>query len=581
MSTITCPGCGARFTLAADIPPEKKLHCRKCETSFTAGEAVTSEPREDAEDALEAAGGNESARSRLGRSESAPGPAFHLPVLLVSLGIVAASTAVAVLAQGGGDAPDRPGTPPPAAVAEIDPAPPPVTGPPPPSDDEMAFLTMAAAAASGDDHARAARFAAEKGLSGDWAKIQWEWAVIRDPGHADARAALGHSLYDGRVRWAKDKKWLTAADLEKVKAEEASLEEEERKLAAERAADPWLKQVDQILSTVRNKAGSAQLAGIDFRVSEEYRPYLILIEEARDFHFKQIGTVLSQFYTNFQDTWGKKLGLKPVERPLVILAFKSNDGYDTFAASVGSGGEGGRKLSETTRGIYLPSLGFSIPGQGFVKIAPTMIYGVGSESYPYRPVIDSGVFTHEATHQIMDYYTSLTGVERSHWFAEGFAEYSGALIYHRKSDRYRFNDFLTHRDKEFRETLKDKKALTWTLKELLTVPNKRAMEQRAREKAEADGDLSKRDQLQSLFYAEAWYWIWYCKKGPRAADLWPKFEKYVEAEFSDRSGISTFQEIFQIEIDEALEKEWLEFVKKPLIDPEKDEAGGGEPSKPK
>lgn len=579
MSTITCPSCGARFTLASEIPAGKRLHCRKCGTSFAAGEEPAGDS--DASDALEAAESeaaapSEERRSRTPRAAEPRAKALSPLSVVIALVLVGAGGAIGFLARGDA-APAAPASgttgaeAPAGAGASAAPPPSAPSGPAAPSADELAFLEMAAKASSAAEHAAAGKFAKEKGLKPEWVDRQWEWAIVHDADNAEARAALGHTLYDGPVKWAKEKRWLAAADLEKAKGEQAALEAEAAKLAAERASDPWLAQVDKIMSVIRGGSANQYLAGINFRVSEEYRPYLILIEDARDFHFKQIGEALTQFYANFQDTWGKKLSLKPVERPLVILAFKSADGYDKFSESIAGGGAGGRKLSETTAGIFYPTVGATVPGQGFVKIAPTMIYGRGSDSYPYREVINSGVFTHEATHQLQDYYTSLDSVERSHWFTEGFAEYSGSLIYHQKSQKYKFNDFLTHRDLEFRNTLKDKKGLTWTLEEILTIPGKAAMEQRAKEKAEASGDLSKRDALQSLFYAQAWYWIWYCKKGPRAAELWPKFEKYVAAEFEGRSGPALFQEIFSLKIDEALEKEYLEFVQKPLLDKPKEE----------
>src|SRR5262249_21326341 len=196
-----------------------------------------------------------------------------------------------------------------------------------------------------------------------------------------------------------------------------------------------------------------------------------------------------------------------------------------------------------------------------------------------RKVIDEGVFTHEATHQLEDYYSG--GNIRNaqlHWFTEGFAEFNGNLHHFPKSDKYKFADFSNHRDQEFRGALKEPKPLTWSLNELLTIRDKRQMEEAAAKKAQDSGDLCTRDVLQSLFYAESWYWIWYCKKGPRSADLWPKFEKYVEAEISGKSGFDVFQSIFNLKIDEALEKEWLDFVTsgtKPTDDKSDGSSSGG------
>jgi hypothetical protein len=378
--------------------------------------------------------------------------------------------------------------------------------------------------------------------------IKWE------PDHAKAREELGFILYDGpNAKW-RERKWLDGSEKEAALKELADLAEKEKAERATRKADPYLSQCDDVIA--RYKADTyVQNLRIDWDylsrrdVLERYKPYVLMIEGGKTFHYQQIGELLNQYYKHFMTDYASRFDLPEVDRPLPVVALQGQDGYEKFCIYRGI-------APDKTRAAHYD------PVRGEVICHGDESY---SGSYPYRPVINNGVFTHEATHQILDHYTKVkTGrlaPSRSHWFQEGIAEYIGTLRHVDKTREglghaYLFGRYAADRAAEFRARMLGKKSI-FDLQEMLRISDRGEMVRVAREKDSAEWQT-----MTSLFYAEAWTLIHFFRKYEDGRPYWDKFLRYFNEELNGRSGFDVFEAIFQITDYGELERQWNEFVEK-------------------
>ncbi len=388
----------------------------------------------------------------------------------------------------------------------------------------------------------------------DRAERNMRRAIRWDPDHAPAREALGYLLYDGPNPEWRARKWLRDKDADDARKELAALAAKEKAESASRSSDPYLAQCDKVFAQLKKDDFFTKLKipwdlAARRDVLERNKPYVLIVQNGRDFHYNQIGDVLQAYYAHFSESYAKAFSLPPVEAPLVIIALKDTETFEAY---------NDKHSSET--------FDKTIPAYYNLVTHQVICHGDSSagESNPFRPVIMSGTFTHEATHQILDYYARLnTGrplvVCRSHWFQEGIAEYIGTLRWLKEardggSRQYRFGVYSNHRAAEFHERRLSKKPL-FNLEELLHIENRAGLAALSRHKAPDEWQ-----EMTTLFYAEAWSLVTFFRKFEGGARYWDKFVAYVNAELNGRTGYEVFQEIFQVKDLSEMEKQWNEFL---------------------
>ncbi len=395
-----------------------------------------------------------------------------------------------------------------------------------------------------DGHAELSVWCREKGLSAQ-AEMHLRAALRLDPDHAHARELAGYVEYKGPIDRYSRQRWLDektlaeaqAAEIERERAEEARLEE--------RANDPYTAEVDRILERI---SGDPYLKDKNLVPSEDYRPFLLLVERGTPFHFNQIGTVLVAFHEYFRDEFGTLFDLPKVTGPLVIIAWRDRKGYDDYCEHL----EGVKPMR--SRAAHYSPVSHEIVVHGWDSL----------RANPYRPVIDSGIFTHEATHQLIHYYSSkISGNPNAssnvHWFQEGIAEYCGNLRITKRSRktgevRYLFGERSASRASELRGALAAEDPVYFKLEEMLSIRDKREMHAAARRMAPEDWQ-----SLTSLFYAQAWTFVYFLKEQDEGKRFWQKFLAVMKAELEDESNPIAARKTLGIEDVEALEKEWLEW----------------------
>ncbi|MBI1852266.1 MAG: hypothetical protein HYR85_18140 [Planctomycetes bacterium] len=420
------------------------------------------------------------------------------------------------------------------------------------------YLERSYKCTSADEWYQLAQWCKENGLA-DRVERNLRRAIRWDPDHAQARADLGFILYDGppdndqRRRW-REKKWLDGVEAEAARKDLADLSAKAESDKAARDADPYLSQCDRLLAEYK---ADPYFQGLkipwDYSarrdILESNRPYVIVVQEGRDFHYHQIGEVLQQYIAAFMRDYAGPFGLKAIDTPLLVVALKDQDAYDDYCS------RHGQPPSKVRAAHYEP------------KTRRVICHGDPQQgtSNPFRPVIDGGTFTHEATHQLIDYFTRVRtgGVSwsQSHWFQEGVAEYIGNL--HRvdqtregKGSLYFFGRFAGDRADEFRERRLGKKPV-FDLKELLHIGSTVELEAVTKQKDPEDWQ-----RMTSLFYAEAWTLIRFFKQDTGETQYGKKFDQYFSEELSGHTGFDVFENIFQIKDYAELEKQWLAYVEK-------------------
>jgi hypothetical protein len=379
-------------------------------------------------------------------------------------------------------------------------------------------------------------------------------AIRWDPDHALAREQLGFVLYDGKNDAWRKKKWLEGADAEAAKAELRDLAAKAESDKAARDADPWLSQCDAMIANAKSDSYIGKL-NIPWDYSsrrdilERNKPYVVLVQDGRDFHYNQIGEVLQQYYKYFETEWAKPFGLPEVEHPLLVVALQDEKSYEDYCAH-------NHFEFDKVRAAHFEPL------TGRVICHGNLLEGAAN---PFRGVIDQGTFTHEATHQILEYYSfQKTGhltASNSHWFQEGIAEYIGTVhpidsTRTGEGHKYFFGRYAGSRADQFHERRLGKKSI-FSLGDLLKLRDIGEMHQRAKELDPEETQL-----MTVLFYAEAWTLIRFFKAYEGPENYSKKFDEYFGAELSGDSGFETFERIFQVKDYTELEKQWLAYVEK-------------------
>jgi hypothetical protein len=396
-----------------------------------------------------------------------------------------------------------------------------------------------------DAHLELALWCKEKGLDCQHA-LHLEAALRIDPDHAAARKEAGYVRYEGEIDEYRRKGWLTAEEAAEAAARDEELARAREAELEKRREDPMLAQVDAIVAKVHS---DPYLGKIHMVPSEKYLPFLLFVENGREFHFDQIGTVLLEYLAFFRETFGDPFGLPPFEKPLVVLAFRDRKGYDDYCMHI----EGEKPLK--SRAAHYSSLTHEIVIHGWESITRN----------PFRPVINNGVFTHEATHQVFHYYVMRSSenpliLSQVHWFQEGIAEYLGTF---RKTpvsrttgkSRYIFGDRSPNRIAELRGAL-DAGAPMFSLEEMLSIRATPEMHRIARQKAPDNFE-----GMISRFYAQAWAFIYFLKEYEGGKPYWDRFLEYVRRELRGESNVFTAREVLAIQDVDAVEKEWLTWIR--------------------
>ena len=411
-----------------------------------------------------------------------------------------------------------------------------------PDFDHDAYFERFDEARSADDHVALAQWCHERGAP-DLAELHVDAALRHDTDHAEARRLAGYVEYSGPVPDARRRRWLTESELASVRERERELELEAARVAEARSSDPFLRGVDEILEKIR---GDDYLADAGLVPCEDYRPYLLLVERGTEFHFGQIGRLLTAFEDWFEESFGSRFELAPLEGPLVVIAWRDRDGYDSYCEHL----EGQRPLR--SRAAHYSTISRQIVCHGWDSL----------RGNPYRPVIESGIFTHEATHQIVHAHVARTagvgrGVSRVHWFQEGLAELCGNLRItptSRKTgaSRFLFAERAPHRAAELRRALGPDGPPRFSLAELMSI--------RASDELHAVAKQKSRDRWQeivSLFYAQSWAFVYFLKNQAPEGESWERFLDVMRNELAGRSDVNEARTLLGIEDPEALEQEWL------------------------
>ena len=378
-------------------------------------------------------------------------------------------------------------------------------------------------------------------------QVHIDAALRHDPDHSGARTHAGFVEYTGPIAEYRRTRWLDADALEAAREAEAALEREREAERERRAEDPFLEGVDNILDRI---AADPYLKDKGLVHCEDYRPFLLLVENGRGFHFEQIGVLMTAFHEYFRETFGALFQLPEIREPLVIIAWRDRSGYDSYCEHL----EGRKPMR--TRAAHYSLLSREIVVHGWESL----------RGNPYRPVIQNGIFTHEATHQFVHHYTTkLTGNplvgSGVHWFQEGIAEYCGNLRITPKSratgkSRYLFGQRTLQRAAEFRAALSAEPPVWFTLEELLSIRDKEELQRVARQKS-PDRWMS----LTSLFYAEAWAFVHFLESREDQGESWKRFLRLMRLELEGKSNVFEARKVLAVDDLPALEKERLEWFR--------------------
>lgn len=553
MPATECPHCGKRIKFP-DKLLGKRAKCPFCKEPFTLSveeEIPELVPKKAPEEEIPEL----APRGRPSKPKKAAKKFPLLPVLIGGLLIIAVVMGAVVLSPGNGKKKEPSGEKNALAAKGV-------------SEEEWredeasrqrkvldeAFYRKSAEAETADALYELSLWCKEKGLE-EYRESTLKKALIKDPDHEKVREALGFVRNEHKTSLYIDKDWLSSEEAKRVAEEVARLAREEEERQAARAADPYLCNVDKRIADVESHPF---FKDVKFSIAEEYRPYLIFIEEAdeRGWHKRQLGDLLAPFYKSFQESYKERFSLPEIEMPLVIISLKTTERYYEY---------GKMRTGEKPTSLAHYELGTK----------QIIVHGTGSESYPYNPIILGGIITHEATHQLVDYFTiEKTGnpfpLCLQHWFQEGFAEFQGCLIWDKKSRitkerEYKFNQYHDARMREYESAYRNGEYFTFD--EMISITTKEDLHRKA---------MSKNPKthlgLRSLFYAQAWSFIWFCHHYEKGKYK-DKFLKVMEEELSGHTGPEVFYAIFGRENVPKIESEWWEYLKKFWVLPEEKEKG--------
>ena len=178
---------------------------------------------------------------------------------------------------------------------------------------------------------------------------------------------------------------------------------------------------------------------------------------------------------------------------------------------------------------------------------------------------------HEGTHQLVHLYTKVLiekkiGDEilwddprthsRLHWFQEGIAELFGSAK--KVGDDWETMVPYIYRMREWWMT-RSNKLSEWTFEELLSIKTSGELQNRASRKG-----LNQGGRLSSLFYAQAWSWVyflWNFENGKYR----DKFVEYAAKEFHGISGPEEFAKVWGAGPDydwTPVKNEWMKYTEK-------------------
>jgi hypothetical protein len=240
--------------------------------------------------------------------------------------------------------------------------------------------------------------------------------------------------------------------------------------------------------------------------------------------------------------------LKPVEdvafkgkaSVLPIIYFEEKYSFDRYHLEMG------QELPKGAAAYFMPSNNRIVYFEGT---------GQGSEKFNINKLI------HELTHQLVWFYTPSRSRCQLHFFQEGVAEFfSGTTRKRRESNEGELSYDYTFRGKLHgrMKHLKHCKLTNWfTFEELLTIPNKMALDRICRQKA--GDDENERARCGSLFYAEAWslfYFLWHHEDGKYR----PKLIRYAGLELEGKTGVRYLRQAFEDVNLKEIGRKWRDFV---------------------
>lgn len=382
-----------------------------------------------------------------------------------------------------------------------------------------------------------------------------------NPDHAEARAARGEVKYNDELEPFFDAPYLSDSERDLVRKNRLSITTRAGENAGWISKKLYDMQVAPLVDKLSLQQKAAEsMAASDFGRSAKsmeaetltylnkqlegkaafrafiHKPYLIFVEENPGWSpqaeakglFSPLKAILEAFMKEFGG-----LGLAPLDVPVPVLYFVSEERYREYNKSIGNTG--------------MNVLAHYEPGSGRLALNR----GVNHE-----------VIIHEGTHQIFDKYTKnmLPHPKQSFWFQEGVAEWFGGS--NRLQDKDGSWTYETG-------VLLDERLTSWRSLESSQFKLADLLNQTYGKRNEYLLQGGAGQAKIGLVYAQGWFLIYFMnhfnvdatglvrigEKG-KYADRW---SEYLKAELQGRTGKKVFMEMLKID-DAGLETMHKEFV---------------------
>jgi hypothetical protein len=392
-------------------------------------------------------------------------------------------------------------------------------------------------------------------------QVALENLVKLDPNHAEARALREEVKYSGELDPFSDAPYLSDSDRDLVRRNRlavTTLAGESGGWVTKRIYESQVRPLVERFSAAQAAAESqaASPFGIKAKALETdtlaylsttmggttafrafvHKPYVIFVEENPGWSpqaeakslFSPLRAILEAFLKEFGG-----LGLKPLEEPVPVIYFMSEERYGKYNEKIGNTGM--RVLAH-----YEPPSGRLVLNRG----------------------VNHEVIIHEGTHQIFDKYTDnkLPHPRQSFWFQEGIAEWFGGSNRLQAKDgswTYETGVLLDGRLDEWRHLEKSLFTLGDLLQQTYGKRNEYILQGPAGQ------------AKIGLVYAQGWFLIYFLNhfnvdptgmvrigdKG-KYAQGW---SEYLKAELGGKTGKKVFMECLKLD-DAALEKMNKEYV---------------------
>jgi hypothetical protein len=391
-------------------------------------------------------------------------------------------------------------------------------------------------------------------------EIAMEDVVKLDPDHAEARAARLEVKYNNELDPFFDAAYLSDSDRDLVRKNRLSLQtlagsnggwvsKKQFDLQAAPLVDrlsALQAEAEKLAASPFGKAAknleaetlaylSKQLGGKTAFRAFIHKPYVIFVEENAGWSpmteaktlFSPLKAILDAFLREFGG-----LGLEPLEMPVPVVYFVSEERYGEYNKSIGN-------VGMNVLAHYEPTSGRLVLNRG----------------------VNHEVVIHEGTHQIFDKYTKnmLPHPRQSFWFQEGIAEWFGGSNRLQAKDgswTYETGVLLEGRLGEWRTLEEHEFKLADLLQQTYTKRNEYMIQPDGQKKI-------------GLVYAQGWFFIYFMNHFNVGADGMVKigqkgkyadgWSEYLKSELNGKTGKKVFMECLKLD-DAALERMHREYV---------------------